>query len=131
MFRRKAIKPITTEKIIEDLAIGSLSQAEISKKHKVFEAAVSLIKKSLKNIIPLDLKRKRNESIVGLSETLHRWFLKIRIAAIPITGEMLKQKAKDIAIGLGRSDFQASNGWLEKWLDYYKISLKRLKRAIE
>ena len=44
MARRKPIKPITRERIIEDLAIRSLSQAEISKKYKVSTSNKKIIK---------------------------------------------------------------------------------------
>ena len=41
---------------------------------------------------------------------------------IPIIGSMNQEEAKEIANQLQIDDFKASNGWLQKWKNYYNIA---------
>ncbi|XP_041378529.1 uncharacterized protein LOC121390706 [Gigantopelta aegis] len=44
------------------------------------------------------------------------WYTEVsKLVDIPITGPMVQEKAKRIAAELGRSDFKASNGWLDSF----------------
>ena len=44
------------------------------------------------------------------------WYNEVsKLVDVPITGPMVQEKAKRIAAELGRSDFKASNGWLDSF----------------
>jgi hypothetical protein len=54
----------------------------------------------------------------------YQWFVKARSQNIPITGPLVKTKAKEIAEQLGHTSFNASDGWLQKWRKRNNISFK-------
>ncbi|KAJ8966277.1 hypothetical protein NQ314_003645 [Rhamnusium bicolor] len=47
----------------------------------------------------------------------YKWFLKQRERNLPVTGEMIKQKALDFytKLKIGNENFNASDGWLQKF----------------
>lgn len=57
-----------------------------------------------------------------MEKKLYRWFLKQRDKHLPISGESLKIKAKDIYYRvLGNENFTASDGWLQRFKRRYGI----------
>ena len=60
-------------------------------------------------------KRMRPEKYEDLNKALMKWFLNCRSKNIPLNGPMLKGKAIAFATELKIENFQASDGWLEKW----------------
>ncbi|EDW90061.1 tigger transposable element-derived protein 6 [Drosophila teissieri] len=56
-----------------------------------------------------------------IDEMCFDWFSRVRSENIPISGEMVREKAKQIAVELGYSNFSASSGWLEKWRKRHNI----------
>ena len=44
-----------------------------------------------------------------------KWLLNLHSENIPVKALVLKKKASDFVKELGVSNFQASDGWLEKW----------------
>jgi len=50
-----------------------------------------------------------------IDEICFEWFSRARSENIPISGEMVREKAKQIADEAGYTDFTASSGWLQKW----------------
>ncbi|KAL4154212.1 hypothetical protein QTP88_002044 [Uroleucon formosanum] len=65
------------------------------------------------------LKKTVNNEI---NKAVWDWFVKARSKNIPISGPMLQEKSKDIAIKLRNTDFKGSNGWLECFRKIYNIS---------
>ncbi|XP_060520493.1 tigger transposable element-derived protein 6-like [Cylas formicarius] len=53
-----------------------------------------------------------------------KWFVKARNQNIPISGSLVKMKAKEIATTLGYNNFSASDGWLQKWRKRHSVSFK-------
>ena len=47
-----------------------------------------------------------SESILGLSDTLFKWFKRAKVVGIPITCSLSQAKAKEIAQGLGGESFK-------------------------
>ncbi|XP_050307028.1 tigger transposable element-derived protein 6-like [Anthonomus grandis grandis] len=52
------------------------------------------------------------------------WFARARNQKIPISGPLIKTKAKEVAIELGLRNFSASDGWLNKCRRRHNISFK-------
>ncbi|XP_017487693.1 PREDICTED: tigger transposable element-derived protein 3-like [Rhagoletis zephyria] len=55
------------------------------------------------------------------------WFAQVRNKRIPISGPIIKAKALEIAQQLGVTNFNASDGWLEKWEKRNNISFKSIQ----
>ena len=134
MGKKAAIRPQKYKDIAADLSSGNLNQKQIAIKHTVSESVISKIKTkeeqkemaSSLQVEPSNLKRTRPEKILGLSELLFSWFLKARALNVPLSYNILKTKAKEIAQGLGDKEFKASNGFLDKWLKRNDIKLKKI-----
>lgn len=56
----------------------------------------------------------------------YEWFIRARNKSIPLSGPIIRSKAKEIAESLGNETFTASAGWLEKFLKRHKISFKSI-----
>lgn len=52
------------------------------------------------------------------------WFARARSQNIPISGPLIKAKAKEVANDLEYQNFSASDGWLNKWRRRHNISFK-------
>lgn len=50
-----------------------------------------------------------------LDQCIFNWLTEGRARNIPISGPILQQKATEIAMKMGIHNFQASNGWLQKF----------------
>jgi hypothetical protein len=61
---------------------------------------------------------------LNIDKMCYQWFVKARSQNIPITGPLVKTKAKEIAEQLGYTSFNASDGWLQKWRKRNNISFK-------
>ncbi|GBN28399.1 Tigger transposable element-derived protein 4 [Araneus ventricosus] len=59
-----------------------------------------------------------------ISEIVCEWFVDAKSRSLPISGPILQAQAKDIAEKLGKTDFHASNGWLESFRKRHVISFK-------
>ena len=62
-----------------------------------------------------------NEDINSL---MWEWFQKARSVSIPVSGPMLQEKALMFAEQLGKTDFKASNGWLDNFRKRHNITFK-------
>ena len=60
------------------------------------------------------MKRKR-QKFSDVNELLLEWFKSARSKNIHISGPLMKEKALEIAAQIGISDFNASNGWLDRF----------------
>jgi hypothetical protein len=61
-----------------------------------------------------------------LEECLMAWFTQSRQNNIPISGPILKEKSKLFATNLGITNFQASEGWLEKFKKRHDLTFKKV-----
>ncbi|XP_046746442.1 jerky protein homolog-like [Diprion similis] len=67
-------------------------------------------------------KKIRTEDNPHLGEALFIWYNENRISGIPVTGPVLKAKARILNKLLdGKKNFSASNGWFSKWKKRYNI----------
>ena len=80
-----------------------------------------------------DLKKTRIQMarFYSLEEILYKWFEGLRSQNIPVSQDLLKAKAvelynKAIEQGAQFPNFEASNGWLEKFQNRYDIRCKTI-----
>ncbi|XP_066146779.1 tigger transposable element-derived protein 6-like [Euwallacea fornicatus] len=110
---------LSVRKLAEKFKIGKSQAAEILQKkekfRKMWQSGDSLGQK---------LNRLKNVPQKIDKECLD-WFSRIRSQNIPISGPLIKAKAKEIACRLKYEQFSASNGWLEKWRRH-NISFKSI-----
>jgi hypothetical protein len=70
---------------------------------------------SAKAMRGMTLKRFRRTSMSSLNHVLEQFVAESRLNQWTLTGPKLKQKAREVAVGMGLSDFKASNGWLDSF----------------
>ena len=66
-------------------------------------------------------KKRRTSKYSDLNEALYQWFCAACSKNIYPCGPQLCTKAKEITARLGVSNFEGTNGWLEKWKICYHV----------
>jgi hypothetical protein len=109
-------------KVIEASEKDKLTMKQIVDKFKIGKTQVYDILKSKSDTkrewltgngsMKRKLKKTGNEDI---NEIVWDWFVSARAKKISVSEPMLQQKAKEVADTLGKTDFKASNGWLESF----------------
>ena len=115
---------------LKDLQKG-LSNKDVAVKYGIPRNTVSTWLKNKEMIVsafesgknPKRLKLKTAEND-NLDKCIYKWFLSAREQNVPVNGIILKEKAVFFAKELDIKDFQASNGWLERWKTRNNISYK-------
>ncbi|CAK5085880.1 unnamed protein product [Meloidogyne enterolobii] len=104
----------TKKQIIEASATG------LQRKGKIFKKIEK--KDKSKKVSSRPVKYEKIEA------ALRSWIKSLKKLEIPLTGPLLKEKAKDLAQEFNIKDFKASNGWLCGFQERYSISLKNFYR---
>ena len=117
--------------ISENIVYGHLH----STKYQISVGQVAAINK-LKDLIdnaclsnePLSKKRLilKNTKCHDVNELMYEWFKQCRTRNIPISGPIIKERAKKYADALGIYDFAASEGWLQRFKTRHNISMKQI-----
>ncbi|XP_064647061.1 tigger transposable element-derived protein 6-like [Lineus longissimus] len=72
---------------------------------------------------PTERKRLNVSSeLQDVDDLTWKWFQQARSHSLPVSGPMIQEIARQIALGLDKKDFKASNGWLEKWKTRHNIN---------
>ena len=77
------------------------------------------------NAVPKS-KKMRGAKYADIEELLFDWFQKMREKSIPIGGVLIKEKARALAAEFEITDFSASDGWVQKFLNRFNISLQSI-----
>ena len=72
-------------------------------------------------------KRHRSAHHGDMEKALFLWFSQTRTDNIPVTDDILREKAKKIGEDLGITDFKFSNGWLCRFKARHGVSTSRYK----
>lgn len=72
-------------------------------------------------------KRVKIDKFDQVNKALLQWFKRIRSENVPINGPLIKEKALYFAKELNVENFQASEGWLDKWKKRYVFILCLIK----
>lgn len=109
----------TRKDIANELQVSEPTLSRIcSKKAEILKEAAS---GELSNC-----KRKRLSEYPDLEKSLFIWFKQTRDKDIPVSGTLLKEKAKKFADSLKIDDFKASNGWLDGFKKRHSISFRKI-----
>ncbi|UYV82375.1 hypothetical protein LAZ67_21001863 [Cordylochernes scorpioides] len=120
-------------KIIEEIEQGK-SHSQVSRGRNIPRSTISTIFKNkftiksafLKSNFSSTLKRDRDGEFPEIEEALFRWIRQANAMKLAINGNILKEKAILLALKMGQDNFEASNGWLEKFKARRNIAFKRL-----
>ncbi|UYV72200.1 TIGD4 [Cordylochernes scorpioides] len=77
-------------------------------------------------LVSSTLKRDRDGEFPEIEEALFRWIRQANAMKLAINGKILKEKAILLALKMGQDNFEASNGWLEKFKARRNIAFKLL-----
>ncbi|UYV69811.1 hypothetical protein LAZ67_7000842 [Cordylochernes scorpioides] len=119
--------------IIEEIEQGK-SHSQVSRERNIPRSTISTIFKNkfaikstfLKSNFSSTLKRDRDGEFPEIEEALVRWIRQANAMKLTINGNILKEKAILLALKMGQDNFEASNGWLEKFKARRNIAFKRL-----
>ncbi|KAJ4443982.1 hypothetical protein ANN_05771 [Periplaneta americana] len=108
-------------KLIRESEKG-ISARKLAKIFKCGKTQVNTILKSKESIIRewngnmnSGYKRKRHEKFGEVNTLVFEWFKSARSKQIPVSGQILREKALEFASQIGEEKFSASNGWLERF----------------
>ena len=126
---------VIRKKEVIDLMDRGVSGAKIASQFGVSPSTVSSIKKNRETIISSwegncssDRKRKiRSNEKSELNAKVMQFFTLCRQKNIPVSGPLIQEKAIQIAALIGIPDFNASNGWLEKFRLRHNIDFRVLR----
>ena len=115
---------LSDEKLASEFSVDRSTISNILRKKDKFLQLHASAKHS-------DLKKTRIQEarFPSLEEALYKWFQNLRSRNIPVSQDILKGKAVEFynrakENGAQLSNFEASNGWLEKFQNRYDISSK-------
>ncbi|KAM7306822.1 tigger transposable element-derived protein 4-like [Ixodes scapularis] len=57
----------------------------------------------------------------GLEKALFLWFKRDRSSNLPVTGPILEEKARNIALQMGTENFKFSDGWLSRFKKHHGV----------
>lgn len=122
--------------ILEHLQKGA-SVTNLAKRYGVTKSTVSGIKKNKNSISkcvnntfigPGKRKTMRPSEYPKMEKSLYKWFMRMRDKKFPISGLMLKEKAKELHYNIkeNNSDFNASDGWLQNFKKRFGVRLLQI-----
>ncbi|KAG7158680.1 uncharacterized protein LOC121878317 [Homarus americanus] len=97
--------------------------------YNVSKSTLSIIKKNKETILKAfygdpsaDRKRMRKGSASEVEEALFKWYNEVKDQNVPLTGPILRQKAKELADIMGKVDFIPTSTWLDTWKRKHGLS---------
>lgn len=131
-YKRKCLKLSEKVKIIDEVALGA-GVTQLAKKYGVSKATICKIKRMKTQILqrtcntfggPGKRKTLKNAKAPKMEYSLYKWFLKQRENHVPVSGKVLKQRARLLNEKLKETEnFVASDGWLQRFKTRYGIRL--------
>lgn len=120
--------------VIEIHKNEKLSVRELAKKCKISKTQAGCIIKNKDQILRLwdtDVNPERKRSMLkpkglNIDKLCYEWFVKARNKGIPLSGTLIRSKAKEIAEKLNYVDFSASSGWLERFKKRHNITFRAI-----
>ncbi|XP_017079123.1 tigger transposable element-derived protein 3 [Drosophila eugracilis] len=118
VIRTQEQNKLTVRDLAKRFNIGKTQAAEILRHKQAIRNGL------LSGDLKMSQMRKNSLSVQGanIDELCFQWFSRARSENIPISGEMVREKAKEKADEEGYTKFSASPGWLEKWRKRHNIA---------
>lgn len=129
MSKRKCLSVSEKVLVIQEVDKG-VKKKDIAEKFGIPQSSLSTILKNRETILKqsknYDLNRKKMKTCVydDIDEAVMKWITVMREKCLPLSGPIIKEKALVFAAALGHHDFQASNGWMDKFKKRHNIIQK-------
>ena len=116
--KQRAINLATKVAIINAVETGIETKSEIARCYTL--STILKNKEKFKHLFDTSklkpgIKCCRLATYQDMEEALFSWFKQARCMNVPISGPIMKIKAKELALKMGHSEFQCSTGWLERF----------------
>ena len=121
--------------IIEKSGLPGFDRKKIAEKYGVSKPTIASILKNKKSLLdhfdkqmssPANKKKTmRKGKLHEVEQGVHNWIMERFEQGIPVSGEMMKQKAAEISINLGETSHNFSNGWMEKFKQRFNLDYKK------
>jgi hypothetical protein len=132
---RRNLKYLTLKdklKLIAEVEKGEKKKKDIAEEFGIPANTLSTILKNKNKLLEnrdecdFNSKRKKLASCVhsDIDDAMLKWVTTARDKNIPLSGTLIREKAKEFAAALGREDFLASVGWLDKFKKRHGIVQK-------
>ena len=74
----------------------------------------------------MDIKRRLTGKNAEVESALKLWFTNVRENDAGINGPLMRQKAKDLAKQMKKTNFVATDGWFQRWKKRENIVYKNM-----
>lgn len=120
--------------ILKELDRSGLTKTEVAKKFNIPKSTLSRILKNKYTIegavkngtFTSKRMRMRTTPYEELEKVLFVWFKRARSSNFPISGPILEQKAREIALQMGVENFALSDGWLSRFKKRHGLVFKAI-----
>ena len=112
--------------VIREVEKGLKKKCIIAKEYGIAPNTLSTFLKNKDKILKCNLNRKRAREPENpdVDECVLKWFKQTREKNIPLSGTLVRAKAEEFAVSLGKNNFKASSGWLDGFKERNGISFK-------
>ena len=129
--KKRKISISTKIEIAEFLQTPGSSLKKAMQKFQVSRGTVQRAKKQTTELMyqkenNRNTKMSRLHNTTPLNTLVFRWFSLVRLQGFPISGPIMQEKAKQLALLLGIDNFHASDGWLASLKKRNMISLRAI-----
>lgn len=129
-FKRKCLSNSDKKRIIEAVESGK-KKKDVADSFQIPSSSLSTIlkqKEAIFNKTDAESSRKKNRpsEFPRLEQFLFTWFNQVRQQNIPVSGILIKEKAKSYAEMLEISDFTASDGWLSNFKKRHNLVFRKI-----
>ncbi|XP_050522274.1 tigger transposable element-derived protein 4-like [Daktulosphaira vitifoliae] len=128
--KRKCLSISDKKRIIEAVE-SSKKKKDVADSFQIPSSSLSTIlkqKEAIFNKTDAEGSRKKNRpsEFSRLEQCLFTWFNQVRQQNIPVSGILIKEKAKSFAEILDISDFTASDGWLSNFKKRHNLVFRKI-----
>uniref|UniRef100_H3AKG2 HTH CENPB-type domain-containing protein n=1 Tax=Latimeria chalumnae TaxID=7897 RepID=H3AKG2_LATCH len=132
--KRKTLSADEKHHLLESYnSLPKTSQRDAAQKSGIPQPTLSKILKDKESIIQNegDRKRMRSGKAPMVKAALIKWIRNARERNAPLSGPLVMQKAEELAVALGITNFKASTGWFERFKKREGIVFKKMHGEAE
>lgn len=127
--------------IAEEVCKPGQTDTKVASKFGVSRATVYSIKQNAASYITAQEKNptaaattkqlNRLGKYADIDAELMKWFHEMRRKNVPLSHQVLQEKARELAKKAGNDVFCASNGWLQRWLQRHGLQKRLVSYSFE